>query len=140
MGDPFTESDLDLLIALTRAIIPPDARDAGAAAVDAGPRLAARLRQGAAASLYDEGLRTARALCARQFQRPIAALTDDELHALMEQIAATVPAFFKQLRFDTTALYLSDPGVWARIGFPGPSIDQGGFQDFDRPQGITRKE
>ena len=44
------------------------------------------------------------------------------------------PGFFKQLRMDVCALYLSDPGVWARIGFPGPSSAQGGYPDFDRPQ------
>ena len=44
------------------------------------------------------------------------------------------PGFFKQLRMDTCALYLSDPGVWARIGFPGPSSAQGGYPDFDQPQ------
>jgi hypothetical protein len=42
--------------------------------------------------------------------------------------------FFRQLRMDVCALYLSDPGVWARIGFPGPSTAQGGYPDFDQPQ------
>jgi hypothetical protein len=44
------------------------------------------------------------------------------------------PAFFKQLRMDVSALYLSDPEVWQRIGFPGPSTDRGGYPDFDQPQ------
>jgi len=29
---------------------------------------------------------------------------------------------------------MSDPGVWHRIGFPGPSSDRGGYPDFDQPQ------
>jgi hypothetical protein len=33
---------------------------------------------------------------------------------------------------DVPALYLSDPGVSRRIGFPGPSIEVGGYPDFDR--------
>ena len=33
------------------------------------------------------------------------------------------------------ALYLSDMGVWQRIGFPGPSSQSGGYPDFDQPQG-----
>jgi hypothetical protein len=33
---------------------------------------------------------------------------------------------------DVSALYLSDPEVWCRIGFPGPSIDSGGHPDFDQ--------
>jgi Gluconate 2-dehydrogenase subunit 3 len=134
----FAASDVDLLTALANAIIPPDARDAGAAAVDAGPRLAERKRDGPVAALYDQGLRTARELCARQCDRPITALTPSELHELARQVAATEPAFFRQLRLDTTTLYLSDPAVWARIGFPGPSIETGGYPDFDRPQSIGR--
>ena len=88
------------------------------------------------AALYGQGLRTARALSASRFGRPIAALTPAELYELMQQVAAAEPAFFKQLRLDTTTLYLSDPGVWMRIGFPGPSIETGGHPDFDRPQSI----
>jgi hypothetical protein len=33
------------------------------------------------------------------------------------------------------ALYLSDAGVWQRIGFPGPSSASGGHPDYDQPQG-----
>jgi hypothetical protein len=29
---------------------------------------------------------------------------------------------------------MSDPGVWQRIGFPGPSTEAGGYPDFDQPQ------
>lgn len=127
--------DVSVLTALANAIVPPDGRDAGAAAVDAGPRLAERMARGAQTPLYELGLRTARELAARVFGRPVDALDPAELHALMQQIAAVAPAFFKQLRLDVTTLYLSDPDVWARIGFAGPSIETGGHPDFDRPQG-----
>jgi hypothetical protein len=137
MVSPPAESDVDLLTALANAIIPPDARDAGAAAVQAGPRLAERTRHGPQAALYEQGLRATRALCAGRFSRPVTALTPGELHELMLQIAVAEPGFFKQLRLDTTTLYLSDPGVWTRIGVPGPSIDTGGHPDFDRPQSIS---
>jgi hypothetical protein len=132
--NPCAASDVDVLTALANAIIPPDARDAGAAAVDAGPRLAERLRDSPHAALYDQGLRSAQELCARQFGRPVTALTPAELLGLTQQVAASEPAFFRQLRLDTTTLYLSDPAVWTRIGFPGPSIETGGHPDFDRPQ------
>ena len=95
------------------------------------------MRDSPQAALYDQGLRTARELCARLFGRPITALTPPELHDLMQQVAAAEPAFFRQLRLDTTTLYLSDPAVWTRIGFPGPSIETGGHPDFDRPQTIV---
>ena len=139
--NPSVTSDVDVLTALATAIIPPDGRDAGAAAVDAGPRLAERIRDSPQAALYDQGLRTTQELCARQFGRPITALTPSELHELTQQVAAIEPAFFRQLRLDTTTLYLSDPAVWTRIGFPGPSIETGGHPDFDRPQiGARRVE
>lgn len=134
--NPLAPSDVDVLTALANAIIPPDRRDAGAAAVDAGPRLAERMPDSPQAGLYTEGLRTTRELCARQFGRPITALTPSELHEVTQRVAATEPAFFRQLRLDTTTLYLSDPAVWTRIGFPGPSIETGGHPDFDRPQQV----
>jgi hypothetical protein len=132
--NPQTVSDVDVLTALANAIIPPDGRDAGAAAVDAGPRLAERMRDSPVAALYVQGMRTALEECARRFGRAITALSPAELDELARHVAATEPAFFRQLRLDTTTLYLSAPAVWARIGFPGPSIETGGHPDFDRPQ------
>jgi hypothetical protein len=44
------------------------------------------------------------------------------------------PHFFRLLRADVCALYLSDAGVWQRIGFPGPSAEFGGHPDFAQPQ------
>jgi Gluconate 2-dehydrogenase subunit 3 len=137
MTSPAADPDVETLTALANAIIPPDHRDAGAAAVDAGPRLADRMRRGIQAPLYELGLRTARDLCARVFERSITDLSPAELHELMQRVAETVPAFFKQWRLDVTALYLSDPAVWERIGFPGPSIETGGHPDFDQPQAIS---
>ena len=34
-------------------------------------------------------------------------------------------------------MYLRDPAVWQRIGFPGPSTASGGYDDFDQPQKQT---
>jgi hypothetical protein len=124
-----------VLAALANGIIPADARDAGAAAVDAGPRLAEKLAAGANAALYRSGLAAAVTLARVLFGREPAALGDASLHELLEALREEQPAFFRQLRADVCALYLSDPAVWARIGFPGPSTAQGGYPDFDRPQG-----
>ena len=101
----FAASHVDVVKSLSNAIIPPDARDAGAAAVDAGPRLAERMRDSSQAAVYDQGLRTAQELCAGQFGRPITALTPSELDELTQQVAATEPTFFRQLRLDTTTLF-----------------------------------
>jgi hypothetical protein len=133
--EPLVAQEVAALAALADGIIPPDGRDAGAAAVNAGPRLAEKLSAGANLALYRAGLAAAAALAGAKFGRVPGALDAAELHELLGELRERQPAFFRQLRLDVCALYLSDPGVWARIGFPGPSTAQGGYPDFDRPQG-----
>jgi len=53
---------------------------------------------------------------------------------LLGVLREKMPGFFKQLRMDVSAIYLSDEGVWERIGFGGPSSETGGYPDFDREQ------
>ena len=53
---------------------------------------------------------------------------------LMARLRDESPDFFRQLRSDVCLIYLSDPGVWQRIGFPGESVETGGYPDFDQPQ------
>ena len=48
-------------------------------------------------------------------------LTPAEVHDLVTALRDNLPAFFKPFRLDVCSHYLTDPGVWARIGFPGPS-------------------
>jgi len=122
------------LAALADGIIPPDETDTGAAAVQAGPRLAERIRTGVNAAIYLKGLELARNMSREKFGRDVAALGAGDRHALIAALRDTLPGFFKQLRLDVCALYLSDPGVWMRIGFPGPSAQTGGYADFDQPQ------
>ena len=51
-----TLDDIAALSVLANGIIPPDARDAGAASVHAGPGIAERARHGSARAVYIEGL------------------------------------------------------------------------------------
>jgi hypothetical protein len=134
MAMTLSPEDLDGLAVLANGIIPGDERDAGAAAVNAGPRLADRVRAGINAALYADGLRLARELAPEMFGCALVELTPADLHTLLERLRVDAPGFFKQLRMDVAALYLSDPGVWRRIGFPGAAIETGGYPDFDRPQ------
>jgi hypothetical protein len=126
--------DAALLAALADGIIPADARDAGAAAVNAGPRLAEKLAAGTNAVLYRAGLSAAAALAQTRFRRTVPELNASQLSDLLAALREQQPGFFRQLRMDVCALYLSDTGVWERIGFPGPSTDRGGHPDFDQPQ------
>jgi hypothetical protein len=133
-GINFTPDDVVALSALANGIIPPDERDGGAAAVGAGPRIAERARQGVNGPLYSAGLRLAVDLAREKFGRAVVELGPGELHELIGAVDLASPVFFRQLRADVCALYLSDAGVWQRIGFPGPSAETGGHPDFDQPQ------
>ncbi len=124
--------DVSLLTVLANGIIPADERDAGAASVNAGPRLAERVAAGTNAALYRAGLEAAEALAHAHFQRGVAELGPTQVEALLEKLRARQPGFVRQLRADVCALYLSDSEVWARIGFPGPSTARGGYPDFDQ--------
>jgi hypothetical protein len=57
-----TAEDVAALTALASGIIPADAADGGALAVNAGPRLAARVESGINANLYSQGLEMAVAM------------------------------------------------------------------------------
>lgn len=127
--------DEPALTVLAGGIIPADERDAGAAAVNAGRRLAERMHAGGIDSLYAAGLHDAERHAIDLFARPLASLAPNEVAVVLERLMAISPRFFRQLRADVAALYLSDPAVCARIGFPGPSLATGGYPDFDQPQG-----
>jgi hypothetical protein len=129
-----SETDAGVLAALANGVIPADERDAGAAAVEAGPRLAEKVAAGVNAALYRAGVAAAVGLARDRFGRGPAELDAGQMDELLRTLRDSQPAFFRQLRADVCALYLSDPGVWARIGFPGPSTERGGYPDFDRPQ------
>ena len=139
-SEPTLAEPVAVLAALANGIIPADARDTGAAAVHAGPRLAEKLASGPTVVLYVRGLAAAAALAQARFGRGVPVLDAAQLHELLGALREEQPAFFRQLRADVCALYLSDPGVWARIGFPGPSTAQGGYPDFDQPQAKPKGE
>jgi Gluconate 2-dehydrogenase subunit 3 len=136
MSEPsITLGDIGALAALADGIIPADERDAGAGLVHAGPSIAERMRRSPSAQVYVEGLRAARVFASEQFGRDVHELNAGEMRELLAALRDQAPAFFRQLRADVCALYLSDTGVWQRIGFPGPSAQSGGYPDFDQPQG-----
>src|SRR5262245_7677167 len=118
---PFSLDDIASLAALANGIIPADQRDAGAASAHAGPGIAERARHGVNGPLYIEGLTAAGELSRQRFGRAVRELKETEIRELLDLLADSAPAFFRQLRADTCAFYLSDSSVWQRIGFPGPS-------------------
>jgi Gluconate 2-dehydrogenase subunit 3 len=136
---PVVAEETAILAALANGIIPADARDAGAAAVSAGPRLAEKIAAGVNTALYRSGLAAAATMAQASCGRAILDLEMTQMHELLGLLREQQPTFFKQLRMDVCALYLSDPGVWERIGFPGPSTAQGGYPDFDQPQTLNKR-
>ncbi len=126
--------DIATLSALASGIIPADERDAGATAVHAGPSIAARMRFSPYADIYVDGLRKANGWAITGFNCQVSELNQTQMQELMKDLSQQAPAFFRQLRADVCVIYLSDPGVQQRIGFPGPSSNDGGYPDFDQPQ------
>jgi hypothetical protein len=138
MTEPaITLHDIAALSALANGIIPADERDVGAAAVHAGSGIAERMRRSPMAHVYVEGLKAAREFAREAFGHDVGELNAEGIRELLAMLRERSPAFFRQLRADVCALYLSDPGVWQRIGFPGPSSETGGYPDFDQPQTPT---
>jgi hypothetical protein len=90
-------------------------------------RIADRVDKGINAKVYLQGLEFLAG-------KNVLAMNDEETHELLAMIREKLPGFFKQLKMDVSALYLSDERVWERIGFPGPSSESGGYPDFDREQ------
>jgi Gluconate 2-dehydrogenase subunit 3 len=137
---PVVAEETAILAVLANGILPADGRDAGAAAVSAGPRLAEKIAAGVNTALCRSGLAAAATMAQTRFGRAVLDLDMTQIHELLGMVREQQPAFFKQLRMDVCALYLSDPGVWERIGFPGPSTAQGGYPDFDQPQTLNKRD
>jgi len=128
------QTQVATLAALAGGIIPPDETDGGASSVNAGLRLAEKIRAGINTALYLQGIEAAETIATTDYRREVAQLGPSEVYAVIAAIREKLPGFFRQLRMDVSALYLSDPDVWQRIGFPGPSTASGGYPDFDQPQ------
>jgi hypothetical protein len=132
-----SQEQLHELSTLANGIIPPDARDGGAGEVQAGARIAERIAAGINSELYLKGLEIAEAVAKQKFGKSVRELDSSEIEVLLGLVRENSPGFFKQLRMDVSGLYLSDPEVWKRIGFPGPSSELGGHPDFDQSQELS---
>jgi hypothetical protein len=135
---PVALGDIAALTALSQGILPADDRDAGAAIVHCGAAIAEKMRRSPHGEVYVDGIRTAQSLAREQFGRMLSELDPAEMHHLLTGLREQRPMFFRFLRADVCSLYLSDPGVWRRIGFPGPASDTGGYPDFDQPPSDLR--
>src|SRR6476659_6793572 len=102
---PLTPENIATLAALANGIIPADARDSGAAEVDAARRLAERLQSSPSTSLYAQGLSCADEIARQKFTSGVQALNAKQIHELLARVQEQMPAFFKQLRMDISALY-----------------------------------
>jgi hypothetical protein len=122
-----TPEQVKILERLANGIIPADEMDEGASCVNAGMRIAEKIDAGVNAKVY---------LTAFEFLagKNVLAMNEEQIHQLLGLLREKAPGCFKQLRMDVSAMYLSDAGVWERIGFPGMSSETGGHVDFDRQQ------
>src|SRR4051812_16632467 len=95
-----TSEQIETLSALCDGIIPPDERDAGAAAVHAAPRLGEKISAGMSTALYARGIQLADDLACSSYGRRVCKLTRVETDDLMARVRDALPGFFKQLRMD----------------------------------------
>ena len=129
-----TAEQVKILERLANGIIPADEMDEGAACVNAGRKIAQKIDAGINAKVYLQGLEFLAG-------NNVLAMSEEQIHELLGMLREKCPPFFKQLRMDVSAIYLSDAGAWGRIGFPGPASETGGYPDFDRQQvEIHRKD
>ena len=129
-----TSEQVAALAALANAMIPADEKDDGVARFEPGRRIAEKIEVDPNPAPYLKGLRVAENASLEQFDRSVTELDARSLEKLLGMLRDGAPAFFKFIRAEVCALYLSQPCVWKRIGFPGPAIEKGGYPDFDQPQ------
>jgi hypothetical protein len=99
-----------------------------------GEHLATKLAANPFAERILEELSLAERESAAHFGRSVGELDGEGLSQLLAMLRERTPLLFKFVRMESCALYLSQPAAWRRIGFPGPSIELGGYPDFDQPQ------
>ncbi len=135
MKEPrLTPEQVATLSAVARGMIPRDEKDDGVASFNPGRRLADKIETDLNPTPYLNGLRVAENVALEEFDRPVAELDAPSLEKLLGMLRDGAPALFKFIRAEVCALYLSQPSVWKRIGFPGPSVEKGGYPDFDQLQ------
>jgi hypothetical protein len=134
MPTGFSTRQVETLRALACGILPSDELDDGVGSLDAGEHLATKLAANPFAERLLEDLRVTERDSAAHFGRSVGELDGEGLSQLLAMLRERTPLLFKFVRMESCALYLSQPATWPRIGFPGPSIELGGYPDFDQPQ------
>jgi hypothetical protein len=123
---------VEILEKLARGIIPADGKDQGVAGLNVGQSVARKIESDPNGAIHLEGLNFAASVAQETFGRPIIDLDPTSIHELVGMVRESFPGLFKLLRTEACAIYLSQPAAWKRIGFPGPSIEQGGYPEFDK--------
>ncbi|MFN8454481.1 MAG: gluconate 2-dehydrogenase subunit 3 family protein [Anaerolineae bacterium] len=141
------EHHLQTLESLAAVIIPADDFDEGVQGLGFASVVEMRARYEAGkAELYATALEAVDRTAQHMFGQPgfvdldaaqrVALLEAVRQNRVNGEVWGTVnpSAFFSALWEDTVFLYCTHPDTWQRIGFPGPSFEQGGYGDFDQPQ------
>lgn len=144
----FTDNQIATLAAAAEAIIPGDEFDGGVAALSPGHAIATRVRyQEHIASLYLKGLKGLDDSVAIMFWggRKFADLRLVERRRVLQAIRrgaapgagwreVSSQSFYNTFRADVCFVYMTDPEVCQRIGFPGESTARGGYPDYAQRQ------
>jgi hypothetical protein len=142
VAEAFTEAERECLRHLARVLLPPD-EDPGADELGVAEVIEAKvLAMPGLRAAYRGGLGALDRTSERRHGQAFAALTPAAQAALVADLQAdrlpddlwrgTGRRFFLLVRSDVVFVYATDPEVWARIGFPGPSHPLGGYPDAER--------
>jgi hypothetical protein len=143
-----SEDQVAAIAAAAEAIIPADTGDPGVAPLGPGHVIGMRARyQPHVAEFYASGLEALEESVRIMFgpDRRFAELSlSDRARVLTALRRGSAPgaawrdvscrSFYAMLRADVCFVYLTDPDVSRRIGFPGESTSRGGYPDYDQPQ------
>jgi len=132
---PLTAEQIETLDALASGVIPADAKDRGVAGMSVGQSLARKIQTDPNGSVYVEAIEFAVSKAKASFGKAVGSLDPAPVEALLVIVRDRYPGLFKLLRAEACAIYLSQPSTWERIGFPGPSIEKGGYPEFDQRPG-----
>lgn len=144
----FTDDQIATIDAAAEAIIPGDEFDGGVIELNPGYVIATRVRyQEDIADLYLKGLKGIEDSVAIMFgkERKFADLSLEERSRILKAMRRGVAPgagwrdvssqkFYTTLRSDVCFIYMTDPEVCQRIGFPGESTLKGGYPDYAEPQ------
>jgi len=145
--EPFSDEQCAILDLLAEMIIPEDDFDSGLKGVGFSSIMEMRnMYQPWIGGLYTQGLGYIQAKSLELHNKKFIELGEEQQETILNMLEevenskgihiddAYPSDFYTTLRNDACFVYCTDEEVWERIGFPGPSFNNGGYPDYANTQ------